>query len=74
MLQNRETRRGWHRGRASGVEAAGWQLRPHQCPKPLPVSTLKLVELRNDNGRLAGWIPLGEAVAAALLKLTGGAA
>jgi hypothetical protein len=33
-----------------------------------------LVELRNDDGHLVGWIPLAEAAAAALLGLTGGGA
>ena len=74
MPQTQETRRlRGQRDRVSGIEAAGWQLRPNQRPKARPVSTLKLVELRNDDGHLVGWIPFAEAAAAALLRLSGGA-
>ena len=47
--------------------------RPVEVANSASVSALKLIELRNDDGHLVGWMSLAEAAAAALLRLAGGA-
>jgi hypothetical protein len=80
MLAKQESRRGGHPERPSRCvcfaadtpeDALALLGRQGHADRSRP--TLRLVELRNDDGHLVGWIPLGEAVAAALLKVTGGA-
>ena len=68
MARHNETRHGGHPGRASeGVcltadtpeDALALIDRQEHADRSRP--TLRLVELRNDDGHLVGWIPLGEA-------------
>ena len=51
------------------TEAITTTLQAGQCRTARPVSSLKLVELRSDDGHLVGWIPFAEAVAEALANI-----
>jgi hypothetical protein len=81
MLAKQESRRGGHPERPSSrcvcfaadtpEDVLALLDRQGHADRSRP--TLRLVELRNDDGHLVGWIPLGEAVAAALANIAGGA-
>ena len=55
------------------VEEASQPLRSGEWTAAPQVSRLELAPVWSDEGTLVGWFSLGEAAAAVILKLTGGA-